>query len=102
MLGFKRNVLFSLQFKGIYLYAEKCYYFPSNILKIILRTSTGCPHKKVLLLWRAITPLIMVEIAKSRTPLQRAQVDASVTFNNISRVQKSSGIFEFKVDCFQK
>ena len=56
--------------------------------------------KKYLLLWRVKT--FATGIAKSRTPPQRTQVDASIAYNNISGAPKAPEIFELKVDCLHK
>ena len=64
--------------------------------------STGCPKKNYPLFWSAVTPIIIVGNAKSRTLPRRAQVDASVAYSNFSGAQKAPEIFEFKVDCLQK
>ena len=62
------------------------------------RDSTGCPQKKLRLLWKAIAPLRIIVGIKVGGVSESAGADLSVEYHNFPVAQEGAEIFEFKVD----
>ena len=59
---------------------------------------TGCPQKKLRLLWKAIAPLRIIVGIKVGGVSESAGADLSGKYHNFPVAQKGAEIFEFKVD----
>ena len=63
-----------------------------------LNKCTGCPQKKLRLLWKAIAPLRIIVGIKVGGVSESAGADLSGKYHNFPVAQKGAEIFEFKVD----
>ena len=76
------------------------YYIILNVNKIYSSSvsHTGCPQKKLRLLWKAIAPLRIIVGIKVGGVSESAGADLSGKYHNFPVAQKGAEIFEFKVD----
>ena len=60
--------------------------------------NTGCPQKKLRLLWKAIAPLRIIVVIKVRGDSKSTVAELSVEYHNFPVAQQGAEIFEFKGD----